>query len=114
MKGEYAASVEAYAKCSEVMGSPENAAYIMDSFKGGWDAFLLAMTSGDRPITFSSYIVAVFFAARGDKEGAFAELEASLAKRESHIIMVKADPRFDSLRDDARFPDFLKKVGFPE
>lgn len=114
MKGEYAASVEAYAECSEVMGSSENAAYIIDSFKGGWDAFLLAMTSEKRPITFSSYIVAVFFAARGDKEGAFSELEASLAKRESHIIMVKADPRFDSLRDDPRFPDFLKKVGFPE
>lgn len=114
MKGEYAASVEAYGKCSEVMGSPKNAAYIRESFAGGWEAFLAAMTSPDRPLTFSSYIVAVFHATRGDKDGAFAELEASLAKRESHIVMMKVDPRFDVLRDDPRFSELLRKIGFPE
>ncbi|MGQ0540337.1 MAG: tetratricopeptide repeat protein, partial [Blastocatellia bacterium] len=113
MKGEYAASVDAYCKCSEVMGLPENAAYIRENFAGGWAAFLQAMTSPNRPMTFSSYIVAVFFATLGDKDGAFAELEASFEKRESHIVMVKADPRFDSLRGDPRFTELLRKIGFP-
>lgn len=112
MKGEYAKSAEAYAVCSEVMGSPTNAAYVRESFAGGWEAFLRAMTSADRPITFSSYIVAVFFATLGDKDGAFAELERSFEKRESHIVMVKADPRFDGLRGDPRFPDLLFRIGF--
>lgn len=112
MKGEYEKSAEAYAVCSEVMGSPNNAAYVRESFAGGWENFLRAMTSPERPITFSSYIVAVFFATLGDKDGAFAQLEASFEKRESHIVMVKADPRFDTIRDDARFKKLIDTIGF--
>ncbi len=114
MKGEYAMSAEAYAKCSEVTGFPQNAVYIREGFAGGWESFLRAMTSPDTPMTFSSYIIAVFFATLGDKDGAFAELDASLAKRESHIVMTKADPRFDSLRDDPRFQEILGAIGLPE
>jgi tetratricopeptide (TPR) repeat protein len=64
MKGEYKLSVESYARCSEVMGFPENAKYVRESFDNGWEAFLKAMTTPNpnRPITFSSYIVASFFA----------------------------------------------------
>lgn len=113
MKGEYESSVEAYARCSEVMGFPQNAEYVRSSYSGGWESFLRAMTSKDRPMTFSSYIIAVFFATLGDKDGAFDELEASLAKRESHIVMMKCDPRFDSLHGDPRFSELLRKVGFP-
>jgi TolB-like protein/cytochrome c-type biogenesis protein CcmH/NrfG len=112
MKGEFAKSAEAYAVCSEVMGLPENAAYVRERFADGWENFLRAMTGGERPITFSSYIVAVFFATLGDKDGAFAELERSFVKRESHIVMVKCDPRFDGLRGDPRFPDLLLRIGF--
>lgn len=116
MKGEFAESVEAYARCSEVMGFPENASYIRKSFEGGWDSFLRAMTTSNefRPITFSFYIVAVFFAVLGDADGAFAELESSFRKRESHIVMLKADPRFDALRSDPRFGEMLKRIGFAE
>lgn len=114
MKGQYAQSVESYARCSEVMGFPDNAAYIRDSFSGGWDAFLVAMTTPNpnRPATFSSYILAVFFATAGNADGAFRELEESYRKRESHIVMMKADPRFDGLRQDARFAGMLEKIGF--
>ena len=114
MKGEFDQSVEAYEKCSEVMGFPQNAAYIRESYAGGWESFLQAMTGADTPMSFSSYIIAVFFATLGDKEGAFAELDASLAKRESHIVMTKSDPRFDSLRDDPRFLEILRAIGFTE
>lgn len=114
MKGEYEKSVEAYARCSEVMGSAENAAYIRRSFAGGWENFLRAMTGPERPLTFSSYIVAVFNAVLGDADAAFAELEASYAKRESHLVMTKSDPRFDPLRNDPRFSALIRKVGFPE
>ena len=114
MKGEYADSVEAYARCSEVMGFPANADYVRKSFEGEWDGFVKSMTTPNpnRPITFSHYIVAVFFAVLGDANGAFSELEASLAKRESHIVMMKSDPRFDTLRNDPRFREMLVRVGF--
>jgi tetratricopeptide (TPR) repeat protein len=116
MKGQYAESVEAYARCSEVMGFPENAAYIRTSFEDGWEAFVSSMTrpSANRPLTFSSYIIAVFFAVLGDADGAFSELDAAFRKRESHLVMMKADPRFDSLRNDARFDEMLQRIGFPD
>ena len=112
MKGQYEESAEAYARCSEVMGLPENAAFIRESYKSGWENFLCAMTSDERPVTFSSYIIAVFHAALGNTSEAFRELELSLAKRESHIVMVKADPRFDSIRDDDKFAKLTAKIGF--
>lgn len=114
MKGDHEKSVEAYARCSEVMGSPENASYIRESFKNGWESFLRAMTSPNRPAAFSSYIVAVFHAVLGNADGAFAELESALEKRESHIVMMKCDPRFDGLRGDPRFSDLLFRIGFGE
>ncbi|MEQ1765564.1 MAG: tetratricopeptide repeat protein [Pyrinomonadaceae bacterium] len=114
MKGQYEESAEAYARCNEVMGSPENAAFIRESYKAGWENFLRAMTGDKRPIAFSSYIVAVFYAALGDVDGAFSRLEASLKKRESHIVMVKVDPRFDSMRSDVRYAKLLRDIGFSE
>ncbi len=113
MKGDHDKSVEAYARCSEVMGFPENAIYIRESYKNGWKAFLTAMASRDRPSTFSSYIVAVFAATLGDLDRAIEELEASLAKRESHIVMMNVDPRFDGMRADERFQQIIRTVGFP-
>jgi tetratricopeptide (TPR) repeat protein len=115
MKGEHKRSVESYARCSDVMGFPENANFIRESFKQGWEGFLRAMTSDgpERPKTFSAYIVAVFFATLGDADGAFRELDRSFSRRESHIVMLKADPRFDWLRDDPRFEQILDRIGFP-
>jgi TolB-like protein len=114
MTGKYDESVEAYAKCSEVMGFPENAEYVRESYKSGWDSFLTSMAGRERPMSFSSYIVAVFAATLGDHDRAFEELNASYDARESHIVMVKCDPRFDGLRSDPRFEELSKKIGFPE
>lgn len=113
MKGEYDKSVEAYARCSEVMGFPENAEFVRESYKDGWAAFLLAMASRSRPMTFSSYIIAVFAATLGDTGRAFEELEASYEKRESHIVMMNVDPRFEDIRLDRRFQELVRTIGFP-
>lgn len=114
MKGDYQKSVEAYARCSQVMGIPENTDFIRRTFDSGWDAFLQAMTGPDRPSTFSSYIGSVFATASGDLDKAFAELEMALANREPHLVMLKADPRQDGLRSDPRFAEMVRKVGFPD
>jgi tetratricopeptide (TPR) repeat protein len=116
MKGEFKRSVESYARYSDVMGFPENANFIRESFNRGWEGFLEAMTSGgpERPKSFSAYIIAVFFATLGNADGAFHQLNASFEKRESHIVMLKADPRMDALRDDPRFEHLLDRIGFPQ
>jgi hypothetical protein len=67
-----------------------------------------------RPVNLPSYNVALFFAELGDKDKAFSELDRAYNNRESYLRLIKTDPRFDSLRDDARFKELMKKVGFPE
>ncbi|PYS99481.1 MAG: hypothetical protein DMF63_11515 [Acidobacteria bacterium] len=116
MKNDYARSVEEYALSSEVIGFQENADFVRESFEGGWEAFLRAMTvqSEHRPKTFSSYIIAVLFVALGDPDGALQELDVSFLKRESHLTMLKADPRFEALHDDPRFNELLDRIGFPK
>ena len=116
IKGDYARSVEEYARSCEVTGFHENADYIRDSFEGGWEGFLRAMTlhQEQRPKTFSSYIIAVLFAALGDTDAALKELEASFFKRESHLTMLKVDPRFEAFHDDPRFNELLDRIGFPK
>lgn len=115
MKGDFAASVEAYAKFSELCGSADIAATAREAFeRNGWEGFLRSMVGGKARSTLSFYIIAVYHNALGETDKAFASLKESLAAREPYIIMLSVDPRFDTLRDDERFPQLLKNAGFPE
>ena len=58
----------------------------------------------------SPYKVACAYAASGDKEAAFAWLEKSYAMRQADLVSIKIDPVFDSLHDDARYQDLLRRV----
>jgi TolB-like protein/Flp pilus assembly protein TadD len=49
-----------------------------------------------------------------DKEQAFAWLAKAEQERSRLIYDVKLDPIYDSLRDDPRFQDFLRRVGLPQ
>ncbi|MFN2394002.1 MAG: hypothetical protein ABR566_18835 [Pyrinomonadaceae bacterium] len=61
-----------------------------------------------------SYFVANIYAALGDKEKAFAELEKAFAERDWELHRLKVDPLMDSLRDDPRFKEMLKRLNLPE
>ena len=58
--------------------------------------------------------LAILYAALGEREAAFASLEKAYAEHDSQLQYIKVDPAFDSLRDDARFQDLLRRVGFPQ
>jgi Flp pilus assembly protein TadD len=60
------------------------------------------------------YRSAVIHALLGDKEKAFAELEKSLAAHDWDLGRIKVDPFVDSLRDDQRFKDLLKRMRLQE
>lgn len=47
----------------------------------------------------------------GEKETAFEYLNKALEKRHSQMVMLKVEPAFDSLRDDPRFDELLRRVG---
>jgi serine/threonine-protein kinase len=58
-----------------------------------------------------NYWIAVTYAALGDKNAAFAELEKSYQHHDWFLPRLKTDPFMDPLRDDPRFAALVKKVG---
>ncbi len=57
---------------------------------------------------------AIAYIRLADKEQAFAWLNRAAQERNRLIFDVKTDPIYDSLRDDARFKDLLKRMNLPE
>ncbi len=60
-----------------------------------------------------SYWLAAAYAALGEREAAFAELEKAYQARDWFLTRINTDPFMDSLRDDPRFNDLVKRIGLP-
>jgi len=61
-----------------------------------------------------NYWVAVTYAAMGDKDAAFAELEKAYQHHDWFLQRLKVDPFMDTLHDDPRFNEFVKRLNLPE
>jgi eukaryotic-like serine/threonine-protein kinase len=111
LTGDYAASVEERARSADAAGNPQSGALMRESFaKGGWEGFLRAMTrDGQQREVRINFLIAL-----GEKDQAFAALNEAYEDRSSGIAGIKVNPLFDPLRDDPRFAELLKKVGFPD
>ncbi|HEX6716453.1 MAG TPA: tetratricopeptide repeat protein [Pyrinomonadaceae bacterium] len=59
------------------------------------------------------YYVAFIYAALGDKDKAFAELERSFAERDCYLGRIAVDPALDPLRGDPRLKSLLKRMNLP-
>jgi len=59
----------------------------------------------------SPYLFAVIYVGLGDNKQAFAWLDKAYQDRTFFLIWLKVEPRFDSLRDDPRFQDLLRRIG---
>lgn len=117
LKSNYAESVEEFARWRELSGDPRSAAVAREGFaKGGWNGFLRDMTGrqGSPDFNLNLYGISTFYVALGDSNKALEMLNAAYEQRENDIAWLKFDPRFDTLRDDPRFQELIKKVGFPE
>jgi len=58
--------------------------------------------------------LAILYAGLGDKDGAFVTLERAYAAHDLQLKFLAIDSGFDSLRDDPRFQDLLRRVGLPQ
>ncbi|MGH9946328.1 MAG: tetratricopeptide repeat protein, partial [Pyrinomonadaceae bacterium] len=116
LKGDYAASVEEYAKFLELSDFMEFAAIIRKDFtRGGWEAFLKAISGEQRPPSLSAQLAAAaFFTALGENDKALADLNKIYEDRGTYAGHIKVDPRLDPLRNDPRFKDLLKRLNLPE
>ena len=61
-----------------------------------------------------SYWLACIYAALGDKEEAFTELERSYEDKDSFLPRANIDPAMDPLRDDPRFQDLMRRMNLPQ
>jgi len=59
-----------------------------------------------------AYFVATAYAALGEREQTFAWLERAYRERSAFMVWLKTDPRWNDLRNDPRFSDLLRRVGF--
>jgi len=114
MQQNYAESIEERAKVAEILGDKKGAAFIRESFaQGGWQGFLRAMTENSQAPKVKPMIKAGMYAELGNKDKAFEILNSLYEERSPSLLEIKVNPTLDSLRDDPRFQELLRKVGFP-
>ncbi len=58
--------------------------------------------------------LAILYGALGNKEAAFQSLEKAYSEHDSQLMYLKVSDQFDPLRDDPRFQDLMRRVGFPQ
>ena len=61
----------------------------------------------------SPYPLAEICAELDLKDEAFAWLERAFEERAGHLVSIKVEPTFDSLRADPRYADLLRRLGLP-
>ena len=61
----------------------------------------------------SPYYLSQFHVELGENEAAIDELERGYEQRDTAMIHVKEDPRFDPLRSNPRFTALVQKMNFP-
>jgi serine/threonine-protein kinase len=60
----------------------------------------------------SNFARALIWVGLGENDRALELLELAFQERSPAMGKIKVDPRFDPLRQDARFTDLLRRVGF--
>jgi serine/threonine protein kinase/tetratricopeptide (TPR) repeat protein len=62
----------------------------------------------------SSADIAMIYVGLGDNDQAFAWLHKAYLERSWYLVLLRVDPRLDSLRPDPRFHDLVRRVGLQQ
>jgi len=112
---DYAAAIASLARAEELKDDFEGAKLIKDSFaKDGWQGFLQAATKERKRTKLSPYLIATLYVEMGQHEKAFAALKETDEKRDQFISFLIIDPLLEPIRNDPRYQELLRKVGFPQ
>jgi hypothetical protein len=65
-------------------------------------------------VPWNAYGAALVHSGLGEKDEAFRSLERAIDLRAPLVILLKVDPKFDSLRQDSRFQNLLRRMNFPQ
>jgi DNA-binding winged helix-turn-helix (wHTH) protein/TolB-like protein/Tfp pilus assembly protein PilF len=74
--------------------------------RGAAESVLAGLTGRYRWMTVAQVAIAL-----GDRGGTFAALEEGYRQRDATMLLLGADPLFESLRGDPRFEDLLRRIG---
>jgi adenylate cyclase len=69
----------------------------------------ILVASQTTPVDFMD--IAYIYSALNENDKAFEYLEKAREARMNHFCILAVDPRFDNLRSDPRFDEFLHKIG---
>jgi len=116
-RGDFAEAVSAYKEAIRLgQDTPSNRIYLGAAYAGAGKR-KQARDILKQLLTGKNYVspgeLAVLYAALGEREKAFASLEDAHARRDLQLQYLNVDPAFDSLREDSRFQDLLRRMNFP-
>lgn len=85
--------------------------YALAGARAQAESLLRDLQAAARQRYVSALDLALVHAALGRRDDAFASLDRAVRERANLLIYAKVDPAYDSLRDDPRFPQFLRAIG---
>lgn len=115
----YDKAVEAWADALHLMNRDEDAVFATRLYhEQGYAAAKLAvgkrqierMLKDDGKPSFRSFDVAALYTDIGDRDNALRWMERAYTERNRDLYEIKVNPRFDSLRNDSRFHDLLRRM----
>ncbi len=114
--GRYQEAVGEYERWAELDGDKELAAvlgkgYAQSGYPGAMQMWLNKLQERSRQGQVAPYALAVVNLALGKNDQALSWLEKAADDRVSWIVLIKADPKFDSLRKEPRFKELLRREG---
>jgi tetratricopeptide (TPR) repeat protein len=117
MKGMYQEAVEEFLKTKSLTGAnQETVAMLQAAYSGsGWQGYCRQELNRLKQEAKGKYVSSKYFVLSylqlNEKESAFEWLQKAYEERGEVLLYLKVDPRFDPLRSDPRFKDFLQRVG---
>jgi eukaryotic-like serine/threonine-protein kinase len=89
-------------------------AYAISGRRAEAQKALVTLKDLSRSVYVAPYDVAVVYAGLGDRDQAMAWLGRAYEDHSAWLIWIRADPRFDGIRDDPRYHDLLRRMRIPE
>ena len=114
VNGMYAESLrisEKVALSNRSLLASQGYAYAKSGRREDADALLKRWKDLEKTKYIANYWVAITYAALGEKDAAFAELEKAYQAHDWFFQRLKVDPFIDPLRDDPRFKELVKRIG---
>jgi TolB-like protein/DNA-binding winged helix-turn-helix (wHTH) protein/Flp pilus assembly protein TadD len=118
-QGKYEEAIAQFQKAIEASGRGSNSiaslghAFGLAGRRNDAQKILLELRDKSKKGYVSSYQVALVELGLGHKDQAMGALEAAFQERSTLLTYLKMDPRFDPLRSDPRFQQFVRRIGFP-